>query len=70
MASRRLMLVFVLGPLLVATACLAATRPCYTPAEASDHAGKEICLNAHIYDVVENADGTRYLDVCSPEALG
>ena len=67
MMSRRLLLMFVLGPLLVATACLAASRPCYTPEEAADHAGKEICLSAHIYDVVENADGTRYLDVCEPE---
>ena len=70
MMSRRLLLMFVLGPLLVATACLAASRPCYTPDEAADHAGKEICLSAHIYDVVENADGTRYLDVCKPDTPG
>ncbi len=67
MASRRLLLVFLLGPLLVATACFAGSRPCYTPDEASDHAGKEICLSAHVYDVVENPDGTRYLDVCKPD---
>ncbi len=66
MASRRLLLILLLGPLLVATACYAGSRPCYTPDEASDHAGKEICLSAHVYDVVENPDGTRYLDVCKP----
>ncbi len=66
MTPRRLLLVFVLGPLLVITACFAA-RPCYSPDEAADHAGKEICLSAHVYDLSESADGTRYLDLCSPE---
>jgi len=28
---------------------------------------KDICVSAHIYDVVELPDGTRFLDVCSPE---
>ncbi len=65
--SRPLMLVFFFGPLLVVTACLASPRPCFTPDEALDHAGKEICLTAHVYDVVESPDGARYLDVCPPE---
>ena len=66
MTLRPLLLVFLLGPLLVITACFAA-KPCYSPEEAADHAGKEICLSAHVYDVSETADGTRYLDLCSPE---
>lgn len=28
---------------------------------------KDICVAAHVYDVVELPDGTRYLDVCSPD---
>ena len=28
---------------------------------------KDICVSAHIYEVVELADGTRFLDVCSPQ---
>ena len=28
---------------------------------------KDICISAHVYDVVELADGTRFLDVCSPQ---
>jgi len=28
---------------------------------------KDICVSAHVYDVVQLPDGTRYLDVCSPE---
>ena len=66
MASRWLLLLALLAPLLVATACLAAKRPCYSPEEAASHAGKEICLSAHVYDVAEDPDGTRYLDVCKP----
>lgn len=51
---------------MVATACFASNRPCCTPEQASEHAGKEICLSAHVYDVVEDKDGMRYLDVCRP----
>ncbi len=65
MGYRRLLLLCVFGLLLVATACF-ASRPCYSPEDAASHAGKEICLSAHVYDVVENQDGTRYLDVCKP----
>lgn len=61
----RLLIAFLLGPLLVVAACFAA-RPCYTPEEASAHDGKDICVAAHVYDVVETEDGTRYLDVCKP----
>jgi hypothetical protein len=28
---------------------------------------KDICISAHIYDVVQLPDGTRFLDVCSPQ---
>ncbi len=66
MWSFPLWFLFSLGPLLVVTACFASTRPCYTPEEAVEHAGKDICLAAHVYDVVESEDGTRYLDVCEP----
>ena len=67
MMPRRLLLIFIFGPLLVATACLAASRPCYPPEEAAAHTEKEICLAAHVFEVVESADGTRYLDVCRPD---
>lgn len=35
-----------------------------TTSELSQKIDKEICLSAHVYDVVELADGTRFLDVC------
>jgi hypothetical protein len=28
---------------------------------------KDICVSAHVYDVVQLVDGTRFLDVCSPD---
>jgi hypothetical protein len=28
---------------------------------------KDICIAAHVYDVVQLPDGTRFLDVCSPQ---
>ncbi|MBW4043660.1 hypothetical protein [Acidipila rosea] len=44
-----------------------AARKCYSTDEAADHSGKDVCIRAHVYDVVEMKDGTRFLDVCSPE---
>ena len=41
-------------------------RTCYPPEQAAAHAEKDICLAAHVYNVIESADGTRYLDVCKP----
>ena len=49
--------------LFVGTSCF-AERPCYVPAQASEHAGQDICLTAHVYAVIDSEDGTRYLDVC------
>jgi hypothetical protein len=28
---------------------------------------KDVCITAHVYDVVELPDGTRFLDICRPE---
>ncbi|RRA49474.1 hypothetical protein [Acidipila sp. EB88] len=66
MSPLRLFALFAIGPALAATACLAGTRRCYAPEDAAAMAGKEICLAAHVYDVVTAEDGTRYLDVCRP----
>jgi hypothetical protein len=54
---------FLSGPLIVVASCF-AERPCYAPALVSEHAGQDICLNAHVYAVIDSEDGTRYLDVC------
>ena len=44
-----------------------APKPCVTAEQAAQMLNKNICISAHIYDVVQLADGTRFLDVCSPE---
>jgi|SRR5947209_4793398 len=45
----------------------ARPKPCMTADEASQMLNKDICISAHIYEVVELPDGTRFLDVCSPD---
>ncbi len=42
----------------------AAKLPCVTQAEAARQPNAEVCVAAHVYDVVELKDGTRFLDVC------
>ena len=42
-------------------------KPCVTADEASKMLNKDVCISAHIYDVAELPDGTRFLDVCTPE---
>ncbi len=53
--------------MLLPVALAQGARPCYSPDEAIAHANKDICISAHVYDVVEMADGTRFLDVCKPD---
>ena len=45
----------------------ARPKPCVPADQATQQLNKDICISAHIYDVVQLPDGTRYLDVCSPE---
>jgi len=42
-------------------------KPCVTADEATKMLNKDVCVSAHIYDVVELPDGMRFLDVCAPE---
>ncbi len=47
---------------------LAATaKPCLDMSQAGRHLNQDVCIHAHVYDVIQLADGTRFLDVCSPE---
>ncbi len=45
----------------------AKPKPCVTADQAAQMLNKDVCVSAHIYDVVLLPDGTRFLDVCSPE---
>jgi hypothetical protein len=44
-----------------------AGKSCLTVAQAVQQPNKDICLTAHVYDLVELADGIRFLDVCPPD---
>jgi hypothetical protein len=39
-------------------------HPCVSIAEAAKDPDHDICVSAHVFAVVELADGTRFLDVC------
>lgn len=45
----------------------AKDKPCVTADEAARHVDKDVCVTAHVYDVIQLPDGTRYLDICSPD---
>ena len=45
----------------------AKPKPCVPLDQAAKMLNKDICVLAHIYDVVQLPDGTRFLDVCSPQ---
>ncbi len=61
---RRLALVFACAPGLVFAA---NPKPCVPADEASKLLNKDVCVTAHVYDVVELPNGTRFLDVCTPQ---
>jgi hypothetical protein len=44
----------------------AATKACISLQDVPNHLNKDRCVAAHVYEVVELQDGTRFLDVCSP----
>jgi len=44
-------------------------KPCVPQAEAQKYLNKDICITAHVYEIVQLSDGTRFLDVCPPETL-
>jgi hypothetical protein len=43
-------------------ACISVTQAASQP-----NLNKDVCVSAHVFDVVELTDGTRFLDVCSAE---
>ncbi len=45
----------------------AKPKPCMPTDQAAKMLNKDVCVSAHVYDVVELPDGARFLDVCSPE---
>ena len=59
---------FVLLCLAVPTLSFAGSaKPCVSVEEASKLVNKDVCINAHIYDVVVLPSGMSSLDVCAPD---
>jgi hypothetical protein len=59
---------FIAGTIAVlAIPAKAHPKPCFTADEASRLLNKDVCISAHIYEVVKLPDGTRFLDVCPPD---
>ena len=67
MALHRVGWLVLLTALSPALAFAGPQKPCLTADEATKLVNKDVCVSAHIYDVVELPDGTRFLDVCTPE---
>ena len=61
---RRLLFLAAVSPVL---AFASGQKPCVTAEEASKLLNKDVCISAHVYDVVQLPDGTRFLDVCTPQ---
>jgi hypothetical protein len=57
----------VVGMGVPSPSCAAAAKPCFDMLQAGQHLNQDVCIRVHVYDVIELADGTRFLDVCSPE---
>lgn len=58
----------VLALLFMGVPLLAAKpKPCVTPDQATKLLNKDVCISAHVYDVVELPNGMRFLDICAPE---
>jgi len=64
---RRVACVVLFVTILPALAFAGKQKPCVTADEATALLNKDVCVSAHIYDVVQLPDGTRFLDVCTPE---
>jgi len=60
--------IFVVGLAGLAVPTLAA-RPkrCLTADEASKLVNKDVCITAHVYEIVQLPDGTRFMDICTPK---
>ena len=68
LSFRRSTEIAALGLLLLPALAFAAhPKLCVNIEDAARVSNKDVCIDAHVYDVVELQDGTRFLDVCSPE---
>jgi hypothetical protein len=67
MFSRRILFQLTFAAFLSLPAFATPQKFCLTAEEASKHLNKDVCINAHVYDVIQLPDGTRFLDICTPQ---
>lgn len=69
LTSNTRVFLFLALMLSVGSSCAFAThpKPCLNSEDAAKLVNKDVCVDVHVFDVVELADGTRFLDVCSPD---
>ena len=67
MFPRRSLLALICVLLLPMTAFAGKLKACVSADDATKNLNKDLCVQAHVYDVVELPDGTRFLDVCTPQ---
>jgi hypothetical protein len=64
----RSLLVFALFLVAIFSPILASPKQaCIAPADALKHVNKDVCVAAHVYRIVDAANGIHFIDVCSPE---
>src|SRR6478736_6816421 len=54
----------------IGSSCAFAThpKPCLNSEDAAKLINRDVCVDVHVYDVVELSDGTRFMDVCAPDS--
>jgi hypothetical protein len=67
MPPREFLLLAAILSSLAVPAVAAHPKSCVTADEATKMVNKDVCVSAHVYDVVELSDGTRFLDICTPD---
>jgi hypothetical protein len=58
---------FAIALLIAPVVLHGSTKPCISADAAVQKLNKDLCISVHVYDVVQVEDGTRFLDVCSPQ---
>lgn len=53
--------------LLPFTAAGVHAATCHPASDAARYTGKDVCISAHVYNIAQLRDGTRFLDTCSPD---
>lgn len=57
---------WIIAIALMTSPAWSSEKSCITPELAGKHVNKDVCMMAHVYDVIQLSDGTRFLDLCSP----